>query len=53
MIDTLISIGIVLFGIWVWQFAKIIDSPADPKAEADFWKVCFFTEYWHGPDDTL
>ena len=53
MINMLISIGIVLFGVWVWQFVKIIDSPADPKAEADFWQTFYFTSHWHGPDDTL
>ncbi|MFA5344780.1 MAG: hypothetical protein WC315_00695 [Candidatus Omnitrophota bacterium] len=53
MTGLLINIGILFMGVWCWQFIKVIDSPADPKAEADFWKVCFFTEYWHGPDDKI
>lgn len=53
MINVLIDIGVVLLGVWFWQFLKIIDSPADPKAEKDFWQNCFFTSYWHGPDDPI
>jgi len=49
--ETLICIVIMLAGIWVYNFIKVVYKPINSKDEADFWRLLYFTEYWHGPND--
>lgn len=53
MIHWLMTIGIILGIRWIWEFIKVIDKPMNPRSEDDFWKVCYWTEYWHGPNDKI